>query len=512
MSDFDSLTWAFEGWFDKPLCDLPDALRPRVEQEFSPMPWDSLSADQRRIGALQLDYQHDPATRQDQQFGWDFLQREEALKQQVVQWEAVATPTAGELAHKETRLEELHQELLRMELQQRQARGDYYPERKSLDADKVPAPPPDYIAYPKAMKTLTDRLGATPEELAAWIFMGPDTGGIVAYRNANELNPPPRFYFDYFMGEDYLSPLMACWFRQDDVNRFDPADRYITGAALIERWSKHPAIQPEAYIRAKIAESRLLDIHPTFGGTRGIHDDDTDLPPLSAGLFAMNHIVRVEAEDELDVATASPNSGAVLEVVLPVGVSPDSPSVPFGDPCAAFRLLQELHPSEISIAIVGDTSESGLSGNNMLEISARDVTRRMSLAEFGLVDRRGGSLSQQAAVLIGLAHGKKFSRSEEKNSATMKRLRAEFRDRMGIKADPFTPHHPKLGWQPLFSIADIRGRSDERARHEAERRTVSLDQLQDQGRQFTADESEHTVDEEDSAESWLKENDPQHLA
>jgi hypothetical protein len=136
---------------------------------------------------------------------------------------------------------------------------------------------------------------------------------------------------------------MACWFRQDDVNRFDPADRYITGAALIERWSKHPAIQPEAYIRAKIAESRLLDIHPTFGGTRGIHDDDTDLPPLSAGLFAMNHIVRVEAEDELDVATASPNSGAVLEVVLPVGVSPDSPSVPFGDPCAAFRLLQELH-------------------------------------------------------------------------------------------------------------------------------------------------------------------------
>jgi hypothetical protein len=28
---------------------------------------------------------------------------------------------------------------------------------------------------------------------------------------------------------------------------------------------------------------------------------------------------------------------------------------------------------------------------------------------------------------------------------------------MGIKADPFTPHHPKLGWQPLFSIADIRG-------------------------------------------------------
>jgi hypothetical protein len=33
----------------------------RVVQEFFPMPWDKLSADQRRSVALQLDYQHDPA-------------------------------------------------------------------------------------------------------------------------------------------------------------------------------------------------------------------------------------------------------------------------------------------------------------------------------------------------------------------------------------------------------------------------------------------------------------------
>ncbi|MEZ5643609.1 MAG: hypothetical protein R3E99_00325 [Burkholderiaceae bacterium] len=29
-----------------------------------------------------------------------------------------------------------------------------------------------YIAYPKAMQQLTQRLGASPHELAAWIFMG----------------------------------------------------------------------------------------------------------------------------------------------------------------------------------------------------------------------------------------------------------------------------------------------------------------------------------------------------
>jgi hypothetical protein len=33
MRDFDSLTWALEGWFDTPSGDLPDTLRQHVEQE-----------------------------------------------------------------------------------------------------------------------------------------------------------------------------------------------------------------------------------------------------------------------------------------------------------------------------------------------------------------------------------------------------------------------------------------------------------------------------------------------
>ena len=73
MSSFDSLTLALEDWFDTRLADLPDALRQRVLQEFSPMPWDKLSADQRRSVALQLDYQHDPATEKDRQKWWDFF-------------------------------------------------------------------------------------------------------------------------------------------------------------------------------------------------------------------------------------------------------------------------------------------------------------------------------------------------------------------------------------------------------------------------------------------------------
>ena len=315
MADFDSLTWAFENWFDSPLCDLPDALRQRVEQEFFPMPWDKLSSDQRRGVALQLDYQHDPATAQDQKFWWEFFERMDNLKKQLAEWEAVATPTAAELAHKEARLAELRQELARMDAQQRAARGDYYPVRKLTDqidgsAQAGPVPKTTYIAYPRAMDQLVQRLDATPEELAAWIWMGPKDGGIAAYLNANELDPPPRFF--YVAGsdsQDYIAPLMACWFKVDDIHRFEPADRYITGAALIERWSKRPGLQPAAFIRAKIAESRLSDLHPIYGGTKGTFSEHQDWPPLETGLFCLAYVKQIEVEDFAEVSTpAEPKS------------------------------------------------------------------------------------------------------------------------------------------------------------------------------------------------------------
>ncbi len=84
----------------------------------------------------------------------------------------------------------------------------------------------DFIAYNKALAALRDRWAPTPGALAAWIFMRPDTLGIAAYRNANELNPPPEFFFAYYCCcKDYVSPLMTCWFRKEDIDRFVPVDR-----------------------------------------------------------------------------------------------------------------------------------------------------------------------------------------------------------------------------------------------------------------------------------------------
>ena len=100
MGNFDSLTWAFEDWFDTSLCDMPNTLRQRVEQEFYPMPWDKLSANQRHSVALQLDYQHDPATEQDQKFWCDFLERVDSLNKQITEWGVETSPIASELALK----------------------------------------------------------------------------------------------------------------------------------------------------------------------------------------------------------------------------------------------------------------------------------------------------------------------------------------------------------------------------------------------------------------------------
>lgn len=314
MTDFVSLTTALDGWFDRPLSKLPKLLQERVRRDFVPMPWESLSSKQRQSVARQWDYNHDPATEPDRQFWWDFFIKKDELEKQVEQWQAVAASTAGELAQKESRLDELHAELERMQKLQERARGDYLP--ASVGSGSVtPNESHRYIAYPKALRRLEERLNATPEELAAWIFMGPELGGIAAYRNANELEPPPRFFFAYYLGaDDYLSPMMACWFLEQDVERFNPADRYITGKALIERWGKQPGIKAEAFIQAKIEESRLIDLHPIYGGTRGTFSEDATFPPLETGLFVLAHVEGIEAEDfggadekdRLNLAVGSP--------------------------------------------------------------------------------------------------------------------------------------------------------------------------------------------------------------
>lgn len=330
MAPFNSIEAALCNWFDKPLNELPEEQYERVRKEFLPLPWDELSPSQRRSYAAQWDYQNDPSTEAERQYWWDFGERQRGLEAQIAEWEATATPTASDLALKENRLQELHTELAAMKRQERMAGGGLAaaPHARLGEQDSGAViserTTTEYVAYPKAMRRLKVRLGASPQELAAWIFYQPEQGGIAAYLNANELKPPPRFKFvTGDESDDYVAPLMRCWFAVEDVETFQPQERYMTGHQLMERWRLRGIENPREFVRAKIHESRLGDMHPYMGLTEGsVTKELTDLPmpPIESGLFAMSEIRQIEAEDfeegeeidepafEAPVAVAEPNA------------------------------------------------------------------------------------------------------------------------------------------------------------------------------------------------------------
>lgn len=188
----------------------------------------------------------------------------------------------------------------------------------------------EFIPYLKAKKLLQNRLGATAEEIAAWVYMGPAPGakscrvkshptkqaslpayrhwpclpstGLAAYTNANEFDDPPRFHFDDEHGDDYLAQLMGCWFSAVSIAAFQPQDRYITGQALRARWQAELGDQVDACIRSKILESRLMGFHPI---AHGIKWNEEDLLPLKGpALFDLADVEAIEAEDGIGLIPA----------------------------------------------------------------------------------------------------------------------------------------------------------------------------------------------------------------
>ena len=304
-SNFKSLAAALDGWFDKDLEELPAEKRRLVEDDFGPIPWDRINSEQRKSVAAQLDYQHDPANVAEMQRAFDRWCEMDGIESQIREWELVGAPTALDKATKEDRLSQLRRDLDKM---QKVVASPNQPEpegwrQKFLNSQTAGIrpgdPKPEFIPYPKAMHELRERLGATPEELAVWVWMTPNEGSLAAFLNANELDNPPRFFYDLPMGKefDYVAPLMRCWFIADDVHRFQPSDRYITGQDLLKRWEKYPGIRVAAFVRAKIEESRLLDIHPIFGDTQWMHPGDESFPPAATALFVKAHVEAIEMED-----------------------------------------------------------------------------------------------------------------------------------------------------------------------------------------------------------------------
>ena len=184
-----------------------------------------------------------------------------------------------------------------------------------------------------------------------------------------------------------------------------------------------------------------------------------------------------------------------------------------GNPCDVFLAMENLDAGEVTIAFVGDKSEAGLAGNNMLYVAARKVNKHISLAALDLVDKRTGSGNSQAVILLGMALKKKLTRTSA-NAAKMKRLREVFAVHLGIRGDPFETYRKNAGWAPRFKIVDRRGALDERAKLEGERRTDSYDQLNERGVQFSNNDRRDPSSDPDveDADEWLKKNDPGEFA
>jgi hypothetical protein len=121
-----------------------------------------------------------------------------------------------------------------------------------------------------------------------------------------------------------------------------------------------------------------------------------------------------------------------------------------------------------------------------------------------LFDHRKGDINIRGNVMLRWAMGERVTARRTGMPKQIERLRKELKSRLGIIDDPIM-HNDGAGYEPVFNIADKRGAADKRAKREAERRTISLEELQERG--INPTEYSYETDEEmagDVADTFLK--------
>lgn len=182
-----------------------------------------------------------------------------------------------------------------------------------------------YIPYPRAFPKLQERFGATPQELAMWIVYGPDDHGLAAYHPRSGSAPRQRLRLLCSVQSDYLNTIMRATFLESDIDQFVPKDRFITGQALIERWSNVPGIRALPFIQQNISDGRLCDFHPTWGHTKGSFPEVEERPPIwgekrppiEEGLFLLSEIKEIEEVDFGLVNESEPQSSPAPKSTKP---------------------------------------------------------------------------------------------------------------------------------------------------------------------------------------------------
>ncbi len=298
-----SLVATLEPWFGAVQADLPDPVLRAIEHEVFLSDWDALAPDQRRSVAQQIDNQRDPAKAGERKYWWDYGVRRYELEARIAKWEAALGDSVTDMVARESALADLRKQLAALDLAADQyEKATQRAAREQTSSLPHPKGKQKYIPYVRALSRWAERFDATPEEVAAWVYFGPEAGGLAAYLSANELDPPPRFFYGtMFLPQrkdwDYVAPLMSCWFRETDVDSFNPESRFITGAVLMDRWAKVPGIRVEAFVAAKVRDGPLLDFHPVTNCTQATEEGDEDFPPITDALFELSHVAEIEVKE-----------------------------------------------------------------------------------------------------------------------------------------------------------------------------------------------------------------------
>ena len=295
-----SLETRLSAQFENMLAALPPELQAVTSEEFSQFGWDSLSPAQRRAFAKQRDCKIDPARSGEHNFWWRHFAREQEVERKLAEWQAISAPDAGSLNVKEANVAKWQRELADLKTKFASI-PDLLLIRYSVGQAETCESKTQYVPYPTAFSPLNERFDTSPEEIAMWIWLGAHHNGLRAFVNPGALGAPPRFTFAGTDGWDYVSKIMGCWFRLDDLEHFVPTNRYIRCDQLRERWRGKQGIDSDAnldaFIRAKIVELRLDAISPITGPTQWEHPGNPQWPPIESAMFRVAQIEEIEAND-----------------------------------------------------------------------------------------------------------------------------------------------------------------------------------------------------------------------
>jgi len=173
--------------------------------------------------------------------------------------------------------------------------------------------PEQYVAFPKAIAALRDRIEATDREIACWIFFDQ----IKAYGHVHEFHVPPEINLAGLALTDwpnaskenppFVTTLEGVFFLIADVNDFNPPARYIAYADLLRRWMPHRESKESTanFILSRIHQSRLHDFSPGLGETElsrvffpSLPDDwARPRPPAEWAMFDLAEVEAIEASD-----------------------------------------------------------------------------------------------------------------------------------------------------------------------------------------------------------------------